>query len=223
MDQARQQILAFANQFPSRHISKKRTIFYQGEVPRAVYVIRSGLVRLYNITNEGEEKTIGYEGPGSAMPSAWLFGMSPVTLYYYDAVNEVILHAIPRDTFRDKLDTDTHFSKALLQQYASLYVGSTMHINAIEQSRAQDKIVRILQYLVHRFGTQLSGDTYQLGIQFTHQDIANLIGSTRETVAIEFGKLTKKGYVSKKDRHYHVNLSILQQRIGEDEYQDLSL
>lgn len=223
MSSAQNPIFEFARNYPSRKIGKKRTIFYQGEIPRSVYVVRSGLVRIYNITDQGEEKTIGFEGPSSVLPTAWLFNMSPVTMYYYEAVTDVTIYGVPRDDFTDKLHQDSELAGHLLRQYASLYVGSTLHINAIEQSKAQDKIVRVLQYLVHRFGIPGDSNHTIISIQLTHQDVANLIGTTRETAAIEFSKLTKKGIVRKVRGCFEIDTNKLQRMFGEDEFNELTI
>jgi CRP-like cAMP-binding protein len=55
----------FCAKYPLRHFKKDRPLFYQGEVPQTAFFIKSGVVKVYNITTAGEEKIVSYESEGS--------------------------------------------------------------------------------------------------------------------------------------------------------------
>jgi CRP-like cAMP-binding protein len=78
----------FCAKYPLRHFKKDRPLFYQGEVPQTAFFIKSGVIKVYNITTAGEEKIVSYESEGSLVPSGWLFGKSPAALFYYDAFTD---------------------------------------------------------------------------------------------------------------------------------------
>lgn len=210
-------------QYPVRKYKKGRPIFYQGEVPRTAYLIKSGVVRVYGINNSGEERIVTFFVAGDLIPVGWLFQKSPVSLYYYDAVTDCDLVAIPKEEFLEEVNKDERLKMELLNMYMVHYIGSTMHIYALEHARAQEKLVRILQYLVLRFGIEKQDGNFLVDLRLTHQDLACMVGLSRETSALELGKLKKKGVISYESFTYTVNMPKLLKAAGGDEFDSLTL
>ncbi len=216
----------YAKQFahlPVRKFKKGRPIFYQGEVPRTAYVIKNGIVRVYGINTNGEERIVTFFVPGDLLPVGWMFDKSPVSLYYYDAVTDCDLIAISKEDFAETLQTNERFKDELLSQYMAHFIGSTMHIYALEHARAQEKLVRLLQYLVMRFGIEKQNGNYLVDLRLTHQDLACMVGLSRETAALELGKLKKKGVITYASFTYTVNMPALLKAAGGDEFDSLKL
>ncbi|MBA3757693.1 Crp/Fnr family transcriptional regulator [Candidatus Saccharibacteria bacterium] len=204
-------------------IKKGRPLLYQGEIPQMVFLIKSGVVKMYNITNTGEERIVGYEFNGGLLPVEWLFGRSPVSLYYSDTYTDCQLYRITRSELLKYIDSDLEMSSALLQRSISMYIGATIHLHALEQSKAANKLIYILQYLVMRFGKPVDSTHSKIDLRLTHQDIANLIGITRETASTEMGKLAKAGVLKIKDYHYVVNNQKALRMLGESDFESLTL
>jgi CRP/FNR family transcriptional regulator len=213
----------YYSKYPVRLIKKGRPLFYQGEVPRTAYFVKSGVVKFYNITSGGEEKIVGYEGTDGLMPNEWIFGKSPVALYYYDTFTDCEVYSIPRSELIEIINSDKNVAVSLLNRYISMYIGSTMHLHALEQLKAREKLLHILQYLVLRFGKEVTKHRFQIALRLTHQDIANLVGLTRETVSTEISKLRKDGILEIKDLHYIVDTDKALRILGESDFNELVL
>lgn len=209
--------------YPVRKYKKGRPIFYQGEVPRSAYIIKNGVVRVYGINNSGEERIVTFFVPGDLIPVGWVFQKSPVSLYYYDAVTDCDLVAIPKEDFTAELEKDERLKMEMLNMYMVHYISSTMHIYALEHARAQEKLIRILQYLVLRFGIEKQNGNHLVDLRLTHQDLACMVGLSRETSALELGKLKKKGVISYESFTYTVNMPLLLKAAGGDEFDSLTL
>lgn len=213
----------FCSKFPVRLIKKGRPLFYQGEIPRSSLFIKSGVVKLYNINFSGEEKIVGYETDNGLFPCEWIFSRSPVSLYYCDTFTDCEVYSISRDEILQFINSNQDVALLMLNRYISMYIGSTMHLHALEQLKAADKLLHILQYLVLRFGKQLTRDTHLIPLRLTHQEIANLVGLTRETVSTEIGKLKTTGILSMNDTHYVVNTDKAVRVLGESDFNGLVL
>lgn len=209
--------------FPLRQIKKGRPILYQGEIPQTTFFIKSGVIKVYNITTSGEEKTVGYESADGLMPLEWLFGRSPVSLYYYDTFTDCQVHSVPKPDLLEILNLNPNLANFLLNRAISLYISSTIHLHALEQSKARDKLLYILQYLVMRFGKQLNSEESLIELRLTHQEIANLIGITRETASTEIGRLTKTGILRQEHLHYVINTNKALRQLGESDFAELTL
>jgi CRP/FNR family cyclic AMP-dependent transcriptional regulator len=213
----------FCSKYPLRHFKKDRPLFYQGEVPQTAFFIKSGVIKVYNITTAGEEKIVSYEAEGSLVPSGWLFSKSPAALFYYDAFTDSQLYSIPKRELMDFMNSNHAAAISLLDHYASMYTAAIMHLHALEQSRARDKLLHIVQYLALRFGKQVDKSTYKVELRLTHQDIANLIGITRETVTAEISKLSKAGVIKSENLHYIVDTNKALRQVGENDFDQVNL
>lgn len=213
----------FLNKYPTRKLKRGWPLFYQGEIPRSAFVVKSGVIKVYDINESGEEKVVNFNADGDITADAWVFGKSPVALYYYEAFMDTEVYAVPREQLRAFLESDEEMLRFSLDHYVMLYVSAIMHIYALEQTKATEKLVRILQYLGMRYGEQATPNLRRITLRLTHQDLARLIGMTRETTAVELGKLKKRELISYKNQRYLIDLKKMQQAIGEDEFKNVSL
>jgi CRP/FNR family transcriptional regulator len=214
---------SIAADYPSRVIPKGRPLLYQGEIPTMGFYVKQGIVKLYNITSQGEEKIVGYESAGGLLPIEWLFSRAQVALYYYDTFTDCEVVRLPKDELIDKLNRNPDAARAFLDRSVGMYIGATMHLHALEQSKARQKLLSIFQYLVLRFGKKTGGSNFRIDLKLTHQEIANLIGTTRETTSTEISKLTKEGVLEIVDALYVVDTDKAVRLLGEDDFNQLKL
>jgi CRP-like cAMP-binding protein len=103
-------------------------------------------------------------------------------------------------------------------------VGKTMRLNALQHSRASDKLIYTLHYLALSHSKPAATDTVELTLLLTHQDFANLTGLTRETTATELNKLKKNGVITYgKHTPYKVNVAKLRGALNDQFIADLEL
>lgn len=211
------------DKYQLHRLPKNRALLYQGEVPNVVFYIKSGIVKIYNITTQGEEKTVGYEDTGGFLPVEWLFKRTPASLYYYDTFTDCEIVRIPRDDVRDFFRQNHSAALAILDRSVSMYTGAIVHVHALEQSKARDKLLYLFQFLVLRFGKPIDKTHTTIDLRLTHQEIANLIGTTRETVSNEISKLTKEGVMHIQDHRHAINTDKALRLLGENDFNQLSL
>ena len=223
LDTGESQLESLVSDYPARSIPKGRPLLYQGEVPTMGFFVKQGIVKLYNITNQGEEKIVGYESAGGLLPIEWLFSRAQVALYYYDTFTDCEVVRLPKDELIDKLNRNPDAARAFLDRSVAMYIGATMHLHALEQSKARQKLLSIFQYLVLRFGTKTSDSKFRIELKLTHQEIANLIGTTRETTSTEISKLSKEGVIEIVESLYVVNTDKAVRLLGEDDFNQLRL
>lgn len=206
-----------------RQFSRKRTILFQGEVPRSAMVLQSGLVKVYGITNGGDQRTVTLLSAGDIFPVECVFEMSRVSLYYYEAVTDCSVLSLPRAEFVRALEQNVELKEQVFQSYMAHYTSATMHIYALEHSHAQEKLVYILQYLVARFGEKQKDGLTKIGLRLSHQDIAEMVGLTRETTAVELHRLKARKLIDYQRFSYFVNVPLLVAATGSDEFENVEV
>jgi CRP-like cAMP-binding protein len=207
----------------TRQFAKKRTILFQGEIPRSVMVLQSGLVKVYGITTGGDQRTVTLLSAGDIFPIECVFDKSRVSLYYYEALNDSSVLSLPKPDFLAALSSDAALKDQVFQSYMAHYTSATMHIYALEHSHAQEKLVYILQYLVARFGEKQPDGLTKIELRLSHQDIAEMVGLTRETTAVELHRLKDKGLIDYQRFSYFVNVPLLVQATGSDEFENVAV
>lgn len=207
----------------TRQFAKKRTILFQGEIPRSVMVLESGLVKVYGITTGGDQRTVTLLSAGDIFPVEYVFDKSRVSLYYYEAITDCTVLSLPKTEFLSALDSDPALKDQVFQSYMAHYTSATMHIYALEHSHAQEKLVYILQYLVARFGEKQPNGLTKIELRLSHQDIAEMVGLTRETTAVELHRLKDRELIDYQRFSYYVNVPLLVQATGSDEFENVAV
>lgn len=194
---------------------------FQGEAPRDAYIVKKGTVKVYNLDGQGREQLIYFNSDLDVFPFAWIMGKAPSALYFYEAFTDVEVYQLPRERFVDFLRADKDLLFRNLEMQAARDHSQTMRLNALIHSKASDKLAHTLQYLIQNHGIRRSNsNTVTIGILLTQQDFANLTGLTRETTAVELGKLKKRGVIAyKSGGFYQINLQRLQ-RLLSDQFMD---
>lgn len=211
----------YVTKFPVRTIKKNQTILFQGEVPRQAFIIKSGAIKSYNIDPNGEEKIIALVGADEIMAPSWVFGKAPVALYYYEAFVDTEVYVLPRLELRELLKANKDALYAAFDRLVAVFIGSNIHINALENSKSSQKLVNLLHYLTMRFGMPNKNSTITIDLRLTQHDLARMLGLTRETVAMELSKLKKEQVLSYKSQRYTVDSKKLQRLHGEEEFTNL--
>lgn len=207
----------------TRTFKKRSILLYQGEIPRAAFVLLNGVIKLYTLNNAGEEQVAAFYVRGDIFPGPWIFDKSSSTLYYYEALTDCEVLTLPKDELRKVMASRPEFTDYLLDYFVTNYTGLMMRVTALEQSRASEKIMFTLYYLLFRYGKEIKPGIYSVEVQLTQSIIASLVGLTRETTATELGKLRRAKVLNYAAQTYTVNKGALERALGEDNFADLNI
>lgn len=188
----------FLKHYPTKTYQPGEIILQQNDIVNSAYIIRSGLIKTYDINKEGEIKPLSYDGAYEVFPVVCVFSYSDHTLYYFEAFLKSKVTIIPRDDYIDFLKTHpkTLFSTHELLIYR--YLDTQRRINTLSQLKAEEKLLYGLDFLCRRFGKQTRGSKVKVLIPMSQQEMANFLGLTRETVSLMMNKLRKQKIVEYK-------------------------
>jgi CRP-like cAMP-binding protein len=206
----------FLKQYHVKRFSKGELILVQGEVPTCMYVIKTGVVKTYNLTSAGEEKPIMYDIKDEMFPIGWIYKKLKYAQYYYEAFTDCELYCISREDYTDFIRKNPDELYDVFSHFVGRYINYQMRINALEQSKANSKVINTLHFLCLRFGRDIKPDVVRIELPFTQQDLANLMGLTRETTGIELKKLQRQGILTYKKQYYLVKTDKLNDLLDED-------
>jgi CRP/FNR family transcriptional regulator len=164
----------------------------EGGTAETLLFIKDGYIKVTSLDNSGTEHMLWIASSDDIVPSEHFFSLHNKLGYFYTALSPVTAYLVNKAELlglaRENLSVMTAVAAGLSDNYDDLL----LRIDAIDQSNIRDRLVTTLRYLALRFGNGKTIDLHQIGLQLTHQDIAEMIGSTRETTSLELEKLREQ-------------------------------
>jgi CRP-like cAMP-binding protein len=181
--------LATAHQF-----NKGEIIFHEDDPCRFFHIIKEGRVKNFKQSPSGKHFVASVAGPGDTLSAVVLFSGNP---YFLSAqtMDTVILLRINRNDFLSIITKD---SGALLRQITVMeqVVRSTCdRLIDLVGERVEQRIYNMLYMLHGKFGSEL---------RFTSEEMAELSGTTAETIIRIFAGLKNLHIISCGRRKIHV-------------------
>ncbi len=200
----------FFSQFKSLHYKKGETILRPGDIPQGVSYLKSGYVRLYSVSESGQELTLIIFKSGDFFPIMWTINNTPI-VQYVETMTKVELWRCPRDNFLKfiKANSDVFFD--LTSHMLERLGGLLQRMEYLVFGNVGQKIASIILICAERFGEEKNGEI-EIQVPLTHKDIAMLLGIARETASIEIKKLERKGLIEIKNKHVIVKNKKLLER-----------
>jgi len=177
---------------------KGEIIVRGGETPKGVYFLRKGFTRLFNVSAKGEELTKIIYKPGDIFPFIWAINETPND-YFLEAMTSTNLCRAPRSEFIKFLENNPEAFWELTSRILVRFNGILSRMDYLVFGNAYSKVASILVICAERFGKKV-GESIIIQVPLTHNDIARLIGLTRETTSIEMKKLEDIGFIKHKGR-----------------------
>ncbi len=173
-----------------RKFSKNAIVFSKGDDTDSLYIVASGKVKAIINDEEGKEIILSLHGPGEYFGEMAFIDQEPrsATVVTKEATQLLIIH---RDDFRKKIFSDPEIALNLLKVLLKRLRKATDKIENLAFKDVYGRIANLfLQY------SRPEGDTKIIEEKLTHQEIANMIGASREMVSKIMKELIDGGYIS---------------------------
>lgn len=178
---------------------KRRAIIYSPTEPgQSVMVLASGRVKIKDVTPDGKETILAFIEEGEIFGELALFGAEPRDEFAVAVESSRIL-VIPREDLlwlmRQRPDVALSITKLVGLRRKRI----ENRLRNVLFLPSRERMVRILRELIDSHG-QRQGNRCVLGLRLSHQDLASLIGVTRETVTLVLGELQEEGLIQVEHR-----------------------
>jgi CRP/FNR family transcriptional regulator, cyclic AMP receptor protein len=176
----------------------KAVLFDQGEASDTLILLTGGRVRLYLTLESGEEFTFGLRVAGALLGVAALVAGEPRILSAV-ALESVTASVMTRIDFMDCLNKVPRFHWNVTHLLAILSIESIQRSGPLVLDRASVRLCSTLRSLARPDANDAAGQ--RLHVDDVSQDeLAKMIGASRNWVAIALGELERLGLVTKRRR-----------------------
>lgn len=188
-------IVNFVRQFPQKSFVKGELVMSEGDVSDTILAISTGFVKVTAIDERGNERLLWIAGRYDIVPTEQLFSQSRPLRFFYTALTSGKAYCINKQQFLNHAKNDLGLMTEIASSMANHYDDLLSRVHSVERASVQEKLIATLRYLAQRFSAEQTVDLYALGLRVTHQDLADMISSTRETTSLELQKLRKSNYI----------------------------
>jgi CRP-like cAMP-binding protein len=190
-----------ASHLIERRFPRNTTIFEEGLPGDYMYIIREGRVKVTKLSNDGREKTYAnLDAPEFFGEQALLDG-EPRSASV-KSLTAVRLLALSRTDFLSLLRSSPDMAMAVIQVLSRRLRDADAQASALSFQRVKERTKGQLMRLAHdphpgsdRLATQ----------PLTHQQIADMIGTSRETVTRVVKELKEEGWLEQEGKRYLVS------------------
>ena len=184
--------------FVERRFAPKDTIFTPGDPDDQLYFLLSGAVRLYKIYGDFKEATTAFLKDGG------IFGKLDLVEgrwqdVFAEAVTESRVAGIQKASLERVIKSDPVFALKLFSSLSERLRQSDEVIESLLHREVSTRLATLLLNLGERFGED-NGVGRLIDVRLTHQDLANMIASTREAVSKVMSEFQRDGVVETRNR-----------------------
>lgn len=195
----------FVKAFPLRSFRKGEVLLSEGDATDTLLAVRTGYVKVSAIDNDGVQQLLWIAGRYDVVPIERMFSTRSNLRYFYTALSDGTAYQVDKQTFLTKaVDSPalmTEIARGMSQHYDELLE----RLQGAGRLTVRERLIAVLRYISQHFSNETTVDLYALGLRLTHQDLADMIGTTRETVSLTLGQLQKDRLVDYSRDHFTIN------------------
>ena len=193
---------------------RKSLVYLPSDRGDAIFLLTSGRVRLYHVTSDGKETVLTFIESGEIFGELTLLGQTQRE-EFAEAMEKSTVVMIPGAVVQRLMETQPSFTLQLTRLMGLRRQRIERRLKSLLFRSNRERLVFLLLELAEKYGKS-TPEGVTLGIRLSHQELASMIGSTRETVTVLLGELQLEGGLLVKRRQIILtNLPLLAGAIDE--------
>ena len=171
----------------SRRFERNQSIYVPQEQSYSPLVVASGRVKLYHITPDGKESLLAFIETGEVFGELSVLAETPRE-EFAEAVTATQIVLIPGCVIRDLMAQRPALAISVTRMIGLRRRRLEQRMKSLLFRSTRDRLIHVLLDLASQYGRSTPRGIY-LDLRLSHQDLANMIGSTRESVTLLLGQL----------------------------------
>lgn len=170
-----------------RQFKRGEMVYLPSDTGDSVLLVATGRIKIYHITSEGKQSVLGLVDAGEIFGELAALDDSPREEFAEAMIaSSVIL--IPQNEMQQLLQEHPEVSLGITKLLGLRRRRIERRLKSLLFKSNKDRLIHLLLELTEKYGRQ-TVEGVLLTIKLAHQDLASIIGSTRETVTVLLGEL----------------------------------
>jgi len=179
-------------------IQKGQTLFQAGDNLKSLYAIRSGTIKSYTISEQGDEQITGFHLAGDLVGfDAINSGQHPG---FAQALETSMVCEIPFETLDDLSGKMPNLRQQIMRLMSGEIKVDQEMILLLSKKSAEERLAAFIHGLSQRFG-QRGFSPREFHLTMTRGDIGNYLGLTVETISRLLGRFQTNGILAVKGKY----------------------
>lgn len=170
-------------------IEKNKLLQTPDNAREGLFFIKEGKIRLFKINQEGKQFTVGILGKANVFGEIESFSVGTKDTYI-ETIEETMLCSMGKEQFETFLAKRPQLALKLLKLLNERLKERDAMLEKWALGSVRDRVIQLLLNLSQQFGVEING-YHKIDIPLTHQEIANMVGATREKVTLVLSELSK--------------------------------
>jgi CRP/FNR family cyclic AMP-dependent transcriptional regulator len=194
-----------ADRFPMATCARGQLLYAPGETGEALFILKAGQVRLYRIAADGRKLVLATLGPGTVFGEMTAIGQS-MTDSFAEAVDECVVCIMSRLDIEAVMLEHPAVALQMVRLLSKRLHEAEDRLQEMAFTPVPERLARLLLSLVRN--GEVAGHS--------HQELADMIGTSRETVSRAMVDLKSAGIVEIDRRCIRLlNVDALRDQAGE--------
>ena len=191
-------VARLAERVDMREVRRREVVYLPGDPGKSLFFVNGGRVKVSKVTRDGKALTLAYCGPSEVFGETCLVDGGPRS-EMAEAVENALLTEIDRADFDRLLAASASLGAQMTKLMVSRRRELENKVEALVFRDVTSKLAELLVKLAGEYGVDDARGT-MVALKITHQELANLIGSTRETVSLTLSTFKRKRYITTEGR-----------------------
>jgi len=205
-------IIEYIKSFPMITFSKGEVLLSAEEETDRLLVVREGMVKVSSIDEVGNERLLWIAGRYDVVPTERLFSPTTSTQYFYTAYCDGNAYTVDKKDFLEKATKDANIMYQIARGLSEHHDDLLSRLNSLEQPNLRAKILFMLDAICTKFSGAGVVHLHEIGLNLTHQDIADMVDASRESTSIELKKLHDERFV----KYSRSSFTVFAKRIADE-------
>ncbi len=175
-----------------RNYAPGDAIYREGEYGDALYVLLSGVVKLFRPYSGSKEATLRLLKPWDIFGHLAFAGEARQRAYA-EAVTECRVTKVPKIFMERAIRREPQAALKMMTLLELRLVQYEELVQCLLPRETEARLANLLPILVQKFGENDGGGSVTIGLRLTHQDLAAMVASTRESVTKVLNDMRNRG------------------------------
>ena len=166
--------------------------------PDRIHIIKAGRVRVFRMSPDGKQLTLDIFEKGTILGDMSLLGQDRLPEAYAEAIDDGVICTITPDELRRLIERYPVVGVNIIRHLSRRLQAAERELEAMAYQRVDQRLARRLLDLGRRFGVRTEGGTL-IETRLTQQELAEMVGTTRETLAHTLADFRRRGLLDTAD------------------------
>jgi len=192
------ELRALGQRAVKKRLHQGEQLFAEGDPCAGLFLVAAGKIRIFKLSASGREQILAVEGPGSSFAELPVFdgGSYPAAA---SAIEDTEVLFISRKDFQDFCREHPDVALKVIAVVGSRLRRLVGIIEELSFTTVRQRLIALILRLVQEGGTR-SKDGIHLELTKSHQELASELGTVRELVSRNLGRLQAEGFLEVEGR-----------------------